>query len=228
MTAGPLCNRISRFGYTLLGNGFAIDARAHKVVSLSARQKAIRWVPDTPRDLMIECPARVGDYLSILQHGDYSFLMNDGGVIQIAFTYSGREIESHRLMYYPCPFQFENRELNEFDGGLYDLLNEVYMNDLEANMLLRSPIRFDFGTSATSDFHPASHLTVNDPSCRVPARAPLHFYTFMKFVLENFYLDVWKSSAIFREFVFAQETESLTTHDRGRAYLRWDYGAPGP
>jgi hypothetical protein len=97
------------------------------------------------------------------------------------------------------------------------------MTEIEENLLLKSPIRFDYAPGAAADYHPASHITLNDPSCRIPARAPLNFDTFMKFILENFYFDVWRSQAVIRELAFSHEEDCMSDHDRSRAYLHWTH-----
>jgi hypothetical protein len=223
MSAEALCRRVTQFGFTLLGADFAIDARQHYVERLSATKKAVMWVRNERNSLITANPSRVGDYLSILERQEYSYLMCDGGLIQIAFIYDGRQIDRHRLSYHPCPFAITRRDLSAFDGGLLDLIQNVFMSELEENLLLRSPIRFDYAPNATADFHPASHLTVNDPSCRVPVRSLLQFDTFMKFILENFYIEAWQHPAIARELTFIQERECLSEHDKARAYLHWTH-----
>jgi hypothetical protein len=168
-------------------------------------------------------PSRVGDYLRILENQDYSYLMSDGGIVQISYTFDRLQISSHRLAFYPCPFDITPHDLSAFDGGLLDLIQNVFMNDLEAGLLLRSPIRFDYSPDCEADFHPASHITINDPSCRIPVSAPMSFSTFMKFILENFYNEAWCNSSISKELVFRQEKSCLSKHDGARAFLTWAY-----
>jgi hypothetical protein len=95
------------------------------------------------------------------------------------------------------------------------------MSNLEENVFLRSPIRFDYSPAAAQEFHPASHLTMNSPECRIPARGPLRFDTFIKFLFENFYLDAWRHPDVQRSLAFTEEIECLTAHDRTRIYLQW-------
>jgi hypothetical protein len=223
MTAESTCKRITQFGFDLLGAEYALDARQHNVDKLSATQKSVMWVRDKNNSLMTANPARVADYLFVLKNQEYSFLMRDGGIVQIAYMFDRLKVIRHRLAYYPCPFDISSHDLLAFDGGLVDFIQNVFMSDLETNMLLRSPIRFDYSPSDAKEFHPASHLTLNDPSCRIPARAPLYFATFMKFVLENFYNDAWCDRAINRSLDYRQEDECLSAHDHGRAFLNWDY-----
>jgi hypothetical protein len=221
MSVEALCRRITQFGFTLLKGEFAIDARQHTIERLSTRRKSLIWARDTSNSLITGNPARINDYLSILERQEYSYLMCDGGVLQIAFVYDRSEIERDRLSYHPCPFPITPDELRAFGGGLLEFIRDAFMDRIEENLLLRSPIRFDYAPAAVADFHPASHVTVNDPSCRIPARAPLRFDTFMKLILENFYLEAWQDPAIARELAFSQEDECLSDHDRGRAYLHW-------
>ena len=221
MSAETLCKRITQFGFTLVGAGFALNARHHKIERLSATRKSLKWVRDRNASLMTANPSKVGDYLSLLERQDFSYLMHDGGVIQIAFIYDGDKIEKHRLSYHPCPFPIELHELEMFGGELLDFITDVFMSNLDENLLLRSPVRFDYAPTAAADFHPASHITINDPSCRIPVRSPLQFDTFIKFVFENFYLEAWQDPTVPDALVFSQEDECLSAHDTDRAYLNW-------
>lgn len=224
MSAETVCRRATNFGFTLLGNEFAIDARQHFVEQLSATRKSMMWVRTAERSLMAGNPARLEDYISLLANQEYSYLMNDGGVVQIAYIFDRDQIERHRLAYYPCPFLIERGDLSPYaGGGLLDLINDQFMSEIEENVLLRSPIRFDYVPAQASDYHPASHITMNDPSCRIPARAPLNFDTFMKFVLENFYLSAWQAPVICRELTFSHEADCMSDHDKRRAYLDWTH-----
>jgi hypothetical protein len=110
-----------------------------------------------------------------------------------------------------------------YGGGLLEFIMDAFLDKIEDNLLLRSPVRFDYAPDAAADFHPASHVTINTASCRIPARSPLQFDTFIKFIFENFYLAAWQHPKVARSLAFSLETESLSVHDRGRAYLNWVY-----
>jgi hypothetical protein len=224
MTTEATCRQVAQFGFTMLENEFALDARQHVVRSLSATRKSLMWARNVDATLTTGNPARLGDYISLLGNREYSYLMNDGGMIQIAYIFDRDQIERHRLVYYPCPFAISRRDLSPYgDGGILDLINDQLMTEIEENLRLKSPIRFDYAPGAAADYHPASHITLNDPSCRIPARAPLYFDTFMKFILENFYFDAWQSQAVIRGLAFSHEEDCLSDHDRRRAYLDWTH-----
>jgi hypothetical protein len=124
-------------------------------------------------------------------------------------------------VYYPCPFSIDTSLLEEFEGGLSDLIREVYMEDLERSVALRSPIRFDYAPESAADFHPASHITINEQTCRIPVRSPMRFDQFMRFILENFYPHVLAEESIADAILKEHDAECLSEHDRGRIHLTW-------
>jgi hypothetical protein len=113
----------------LLEAEFALDARQHKIDILSATRKSLIWAREDNDALITANPSKIRDYLGLLERQEYSYLMHDGGIIQIAFTYDGRKIQSHRLNYHPCPFPIGRRDLENFGGGLIDLILESYMGE---------------------------------------------------------------------------------------------------
>jgi hypothetical protein len=223
MSVERLCSRITSLGFDLLANDFALDARPHKVEQFSAQQKTLMWTRNPLNSLMSGNPAKVSDYITILENQEYSYLMRDGAALQISYIFNGANIERHRLCYHPCPFAFTERDVRNFEGGLLELIQNSYMSRLEESVLMRTPIRFDFAPQQAATLHPASHVTFNDPSCRVPARCPLGFDTFMKFIFENFYSDILEHPTIKKALVFQQEPECLTAQDRKRAHLHWSH-----
>ena len=229
MKVGRLCRHITELGFALIEKGFALDAQVHVTCKRPGNRKSLMWSRDRNERLMIDDPSNVDCYLSLIERKDYSYLMNDGGVIQIAVTYHGREIVEHRLLYHPCPFSVGKIDVDEFEGGLLDFIHDMFMNDLEGNVLLRSPIRFDYAPQAATPDHPASHLTFNDPDCRIPVRSPLQVGAFIEFVFQNFYPDAWDDDTVVswaRQFR-REDVECLTAHDRRRIYLNWESGRFG-
>ncbi|WP_441261237.1 DUF2290 domain-containing protein [Bradyrhizobium sp. 521_C7_N1_3] len=161
------------------------------------------------------------DYLALLERKEYSFLMRDGAIVQVSYTFEGGAIDRHRLLYLPCPFSVDVSLLDQLEVSLSDLIREVYMSDLERSIALRSPIRFDYAPEAAADFHPASHITINEQTCRIPVRSPMRFDQFMRFVLENFYPHVIEEQSIADAILSEHDVECLSEHDRGRIHLTW-------
>lgn len=174
MTAESICRKATNFGFTLLENEFAIDARVHQVHTHSASKKSVRWTRTRQGSLMIDNPARLDDYIRLVKDLEYSYLMADGGVIQIAYIMSGGRIEGHRLLFFPCPFPIGPSDISPFSGGgILDAINDRFMNDPAENILLNSPVRFDYTMEEAAEYHPSSHVTINSPHCRIPARSAL-------------------------------------------------------
>lgn len=222
MSVAALARRITQFGFDLLGNDFALDARTHVAESLSATRSSLMWArDDRDASLIIDDPARILDYVALLERKEYSFLMHDGAIVQVSYTYEGLKIDRHRLLYYPCPFSIDADLLDELEVSLSDLIREVYMEDVERSVALRSPVRFDYAPEAAADFHPSSHITFNEQTCRIPVRAPMRFDQFMRFVLENFYPHILEEPSISAAFQNEHDVECLSDHDRGRMHLTW-------
>lgn len=223
MNVEKLCAHITNFGFDLIGAELALDAKPHVAEEDSGNRKSLIWVRDRDAPLMIGNPSTFDCYRSLIEAKDYSYLMSDGGVIQIALTYDGSRIAAHRFLYHPCPFLVTRAEIDEFGGGLLDFIDGTYMDVVKENLLLRSPIRFDFAPDAANESHPASHLTLNDPDCRIPVCAPLQFGTFIEFVLRNFYTDVWphRVGSRLRQLRHDDE-ECLTLDEWRRIHLSWE------
>lgn len=222
MRVGALARRITDFGFLMLESEFALDARAHVALPLNKARSSIMWArDDNDASLILDDPARISDYIALLDRREYSFLMRDGAIVQVSYTFDKNSIERHRLLYHPCPFSIDQEMLEGGDLSLSDLIREVYMQDLEQSVALASPIRFDYAPDAAADFHPASHVTINRQTCRIPVRSPMRFDHFVRFVLENFYPDALSEGAIEEALLDDRDIECLSAHDRARIHLTW-------
>ena len=79
-----------------------------------------------------------------------------------------------------------NQYISIYETGAYHciLFDEDSRNK---KAIMRSPLRFDFDPSNTSDLHPATHVHMQHADCRISAKRPICFNTFIKFVFKNFY-----------------------------------------
>jgi hypothetical protein len=169
---------------------------------------------DRPEFLLSRGAHTMGEYAHWLTHSMYSALMVDGSLLQISYQVDGGQVTGHRLAWVPPPFDFAP-DLVESDLIL-ELL-EAYNDDETEEVQLRSPIRFDFDPEAASELHPASHLTINGPSCRVACVGPLRLGRFVEFVFTHFYRDIWDDHEYLR-------TMPKTPYDR---YAPVDPGTSG-
>lgn len=223
MSVGALSRRITELGFKLLEGEFALDARQHVVKDLPGKRKALNWARGDTGLLISNSPPKAEDYRALLERNEYSYLMSDGGIIQISYMFAGDDIEGHRLNFHPCPYVFDLREFASYDAGLLEYMDFVLAEYPEKSLVFRTPIRFDYDPAAAEEYHPASHLTLNASSCRIPVRAPVSFDTFMKFILENFYPSVWGSREILELLSFAHEADCMSAHDKTRIFLNWSH-----
>ena len=114
-------------------------------------------------------------------------MLFDGSLLQLTFDLRGSGLVGHRIGYIPCLFLLdeEGRALLRSEPIL-DVI-ELFRGRGEKYLRLRTPIRFDFDPDAATERHPASHMTLNHPNCRIPVRGPLGLGHFIKFVFWHFY-----------------------------------------
>jgi hypothetical protein len=137
--------------------------------------------------LLSRSHATVDQYLSWVNNGQYSAVLFDASLLQISYDFIGNQVSAHRLAYIPCPFLLD-RELLEEGHGIADIV-ELYTK--AGDVALKSPVRFDYDPHAAKENHPAVHMTVNSPDCRIACVAPLHVHRFANFVFRSFYEDYW-------------------------------------
>lgn len=137
-------------------------------------------------------PMTVEDYLHWLNNRHYSAVLWDGSLIQLSYDWSGGQIRAHRVAYIPCPYELDLEIIDE--GMQVDEYVEVMHDARRAPTLMRSPIRFDFDPSGAGPGHPASHLTINGPECRIPCLTSIHPSRFIDFIFYNFYPDFWRAN----------------------------------
>lgn len=222
MTAASLCKKVSDFGFALLEHGCAIDAQSHTVDNGPRNIRRMSWPRDPAVSNMSPANPTFADYLQILKEKNYSYLMRDGAIVQLQYTFAGRDITKHRIVYWPCPFDIQST-LDAIEEPIVDVIEQMFMPDAGTSAVLRGALRFDFAPNQAAPGHPASHLTLCDIDCRIPVRSPITFDTFARFMLENFYSDVWAVNAIRSRLSFHQEPSSLDQSDLQRMHFNWQY-----
>ncbi|WP_011117017.1 DUF2290 domain-containing protein [Corynebacterium glutamicum] len=134
----------------------------------------------------------IAQYKSWVNAGAYSVLLLDGSLLQITYEVGAGKIIGHRLAYIPCPYDID-RDLLVSGEPILDIIGLYSQTDL----VLRSPIRFDFDPQAASPEHPAVHFTINNSNCRIACAAAFHPLKFLDFVFRNFYPKYWKNHQSF-------------------------------
>lgn len=127
-------------------------------------------------------------YLTWVKSGAYSALLFDGSLLQFDYHVGNRQIVKHRLAFIPAPYSMD-LDLLASGEALMDIV-DLYQ---DADIVLKSPVRFDYDPASSAPGHPAAHLTINSSSCRVPCIAPVHPLRFVDFVFRNFFSDHWRA-----------------------------------
>ena len=154
-------------------------------------------------------------YTSLLESKDYNLKMLDGAMIFLQYRFKKKVLCEHRLAFFPSPnlLEFQNApEIYETDELYADILDK-------RNVTV--PLRFDFdldGGIAKPIEHPYVHMTIGQyKNCRIPVSAPLTPYTFLNFILNNFYhtasekyqSQLSKNYERFEYKIFEQDKENL-------------------
>jgi len=167
-------------------------------------------------DRRVDCPKH---YRYLVEHGHYSAVLHDGSLLQVTYEYIDNLIMKHRLAYVPPPFEMDRSLLIE--EPLLDVF-DVYVSGDADNVLLRSPLRFDFDSEAARPRHPASHLTLNSSDCRIPCAAPLRLGHFIGFVFQYFFSDDWIAHDYLRNLSRTSwGSRTLTEEERGDLHISW-------
>jgi hypothetical protein len=106
-------------------------------------------------------------------------------LVQIRYDIEDKEIISHRLCYFPCPFSFDSEDSEGISLSDVPLLFSV--DELRSRFRLASPIRFDFNADIADARHAHSHVSINKETCRLPAYGPVSLGHFLRFILRYFY-----------------------------------------
>ncbi|TPI58457.1 DUF2290 domain-containing protein [Mesorhizobium sp. B3-1-3] len=120
-------------------------------------------------------------YVDLFNEGKYSLLMLDGGLIFLKyhFTQAGSQIAWHRFGYMPA--------VVKLDVGAGEGPGDLPPPDTYISTPRRASLRFEYAPEEAADLHPASHVHINAPNCRIPVTSRLGVAEFMHFVVENFY-----------------------------------------
>lgn len=149
------------------------------------RNSRVSWASssETPF-LTFRKHATIAQYLEWAKASAYSAVLMDGSLLQLTYDFDDGKVSRHRLAYIPCPFVVDTELLLEIP--FIDVI-ESYADSPDTEVALKSHVRFDFDQKAAKPGHPAAHLTINSPDCRIACAAPIHPHQFADFVFRHFY-----------------------------------------
>ncbi len=154
-----------------------------------SREDVVSWPPTRKEFLPTRAVPTPDDYRHWVAIGAYSAVLADGALLQFTYECIGGTLTAHRLAYVPSPFAMDRDLLAQ--EPILDVF-DMYANGRPADVILATTIRFDYDPGNASTGHPAVHLTVNSPSCRIACASPLRIGRFIDFVFRHFYPDEWR------------------------------------
>jgi hypothetical protein len=192
--------------------------------TVALRNTRVTWHAMSTAPFGFDSYATAGQYLRWVNAGHYSAALPDGSLLQMTYDVEAGDVTGHRLAYIPCPVLVDHALLKE--GEPIGDVVEVYLEGPATSAVaLRSPIRFDFDPSAATTGHPAAHLTINGPECRIACVAPMHPYRFIDFVYRHFYPDLRDAQRAW--FVEAERrilgARVLADHDSRTPHVTWPF-----
>lgn len=137
-------------------------------------------------------------YRGILSANAYTCILYDGSIVRVSYTFKTGELTSYSLLWWPSPIQIDSDYYNL--GGILEVFDlHISSPDWQNNIIMRSPVRFDFDVENITDLHPASHVHIQDCGCRLFANRIICFGRFIKFIFKHFHPDVYVKHILWRD-----------------------------
>jgi hypothetical protein len=142
------------------------------------------------------------EYLSIIKDGSFTCILFDYSVIQASYDCSGNLIVAHNLLYWPSPIvpKTSLESLADIEEAIQLWLESPSRAVPLCELVLRSPMRFDFDPERASEGHPLVHLHTQFEDTRIHVERPMSFTTFVKMVFQTFYADKWTQHPLLGRF----------------------------
>lgn len=139
-------------------------------------------------------------YKKILKQNAYFCILQDGSIIRASYSIKKNELISHNLFYCPSPFDLNLKNLNPRFGAPLEILEDIMSSEeWPEKMIMRTPIRIDFDPQNCSERHPLIHLHMQNKDCRIAINTPICFNSFIHFIFENCYPDIYQKNSFLQE-----------------------------
>lgn len=197
----------------LAERGLLIDAN-NLVPRVSKSGTVVTWGSGANLSYLFSEYASIGQYVQMLENRDFCLCLSDGALIQIAYLVEEGEVQSHRLCYVPCPFEYNSAEWPGFT--LSEIPAMMAASDFLYSARLASAVRFDFDANHSDGRHAHSHVTINKATCRIPAYGPISLGHFFRLILRYFYeehfdIDSWSDAP--RPQLYARTLSHPSPHE---------------
>jgi hypothetical protein len=209
--------RLQVLAESLIESGFVIESRAVRV-SRSGREEIIEIGNTGPLSgANIVRESSVNFYLETIRQDRLSWLLFDASIIQIWYRRRGDRVAAHRYCYIPAPFDLDlRREASDFQ--VTELIEGSSVND-PFNQTRRTVLRFEYEPEAQASNHPAAHLHLNTPGCRIPMRSAISIREFIHFLLRFLYSETFDARELAR-LAFSGASTLSVEEERG-FHINW-------
>lgn len=218
MTPNQVRSEVERFITALLENHVAIDV-GQSLKLHAGGSILITWSNDTELSELFDVKSTLEEYTITLNKRWFSAVLFDGAILQLSYTFTGNDLKKHRLYYFPCPIHFTEEEVQRLT--ISDLLEFLDVDQFRRRLRIEGPIRFDYDKDAGELEHPAVHLTLSRSTSRIPVAYPMSVGHFVRFVLSQFYPDIWRSVEAFRTWTCAEWDRCLPQMEPHRLFIDW-------
>lgn len=195
---------------------------------VSMRANEVSWHAHRPDEafLVIRDHTTYEQYLRWVETGNYSAVLPDASLLQIAYKVDRGKVVRHRLAFVPCPCRADEPFRRRLASG-DPIADVVKQYQHIGHAALRSPIRFDYDVVNAKPGHPTSHMTINSADCRIACVAPMHVLRFVDFVYRNFYPDEWSVHADYFAAAAWRHIDGfgIANHERTSLHMAWDIHA---
>jgi len=162
---------------------------------------------------------RIEQYKKIIGTEAFSCLLFDGSFVRAAYGFDSEGLSVHNLLWWPSPFRISREDLTY--GGVLDIF-DLYAEDWQENIKMRTPVRFDYDAKKASMDHPASHVHLQSPNCRLYVDKPVSFNIFIKFIFKNFYSEQYSAYDFWDDLRETQLVrDAMPEPVRGEIRLGW-------
>lgn len=125
-----VCKYINLLGESLLDECIVLNFRYHITKDEKGGTSVLSRGADERGERNRDGYVYVSEYIKTLEKSDYSFLLNDGGIIQISFHFDTKGIREYRYVYFPCPVRYLKNVYSEIteDRSHQDQQHEWHKN----------------------------------------------------------------------------------------------------
>ena len=236
MTVKKSKSEIEQLTSFLLSKGLILDYNSPKITQLGTDSFSISWASTNSMKNKNRNFASIPEYINLIYNREYNFILFDGSLFQFSFIYRHREIIKARLLYYPCPLNISQEDIEDIQLGedfinLFFLLLEEQTDLIISNLSLpkfpllklelinKSPFCFDFDVENSRSNHSASHLHINDHNCRWPIYGPISPGHFIRLIFHLFYTEIWETYEEIRQWPLTLNHRTILSEHTSELFI---------